>query len=264
LDVVTQEATDYPQIQRPECPKDLNDMYKRYQWPKVLPPLTPEQVEISNDWMRYWHEVMLNKYGIIEKFNHGYPLKYLPAQRPFRTIEIGAGIGGHLEYEDLSIQEYHCVELRENMASEIRRRFPNVTVTTADCQQRLPYPDAHFDRALAIHVLEHLPDLPNAVAELARVLKPGGIFSIVIPCDPGLAYEIARQVSSARIFRKRYKQPYMSLMRREHINSPREIISTIMKSKMREVDRSYFPLYVPIISANLCIGLTFTNLGTAR
>lgn len=239
-------------------------MYKRYQWPKILPPLTPEEVEISNDWMQYWHEVLPNKYGVIEKFSHGYPLKHLPVQRPFRTIEIGAGIGGHLEYEDLSIQEYHCVELRENMASEISRRYPHVTVVNADCQRRLPYPDAHFDRAVAVHVLEHLPDLPKAVAELARVLKPGGIFSIVIPCDPGLAYEFARQISSARIFRKRYKRPYMSLMRREHINSPREVISTIAKTKLKEIHRSYFPLVIPIINANLCIGLTFTKADGAR
>lgn len=236
-------------------------MYKRYHWPKLLQPFTTEEAEIADDWMRYWHEVMPSKYGVIEKFNHGYPLTHLPSQRPFRTIEIGAGIGGHLDYEDLSIQEYYCVELRENMASEIRRRAPGVTVVTTDCQKRLPYPDAYFDRALAIHVLEHLPDLPSAVAELVRTLKPRGILSIVIPCDPGIAYEVARQISSARLFRRRYKRPYMSLMRREHINSPREIITTILKTKMQEIHRSYFPLKVPILSANLCVGLTFTKLG---
>jgi phosphatidylethanolamine/phosphatidyl-N-methylethanolamine N-methyltransferase len=238
-------------------------MVKRYHWPKVFPPLTPQQVEIADDWMRHWHEVLPNRYGVIEKFNHGYPLKHLPAHTPFRTIELGAGTGGHLEYEDLSIQEYHCIELRENMASEIRRRFPSVTATVADCQQRLPYPDAHFDRAVVVHVFEHLPNLPGAVAELARVLKPGAIFSLVIPCDPGIAYEIARQVSSARIFRKRYHRPYMWLMRREHINSPREIL-WVVKGKMQEIHRSYFPIGIPIMHANLCVGLTFTTPGGVR
>lgn len=95
------------------------------------------------------------------------------------------------------------------------------------------------------------------------MLRPGGIFSLVVPCDPGIAYEIARQVSSARIFRKRYHRPYMWLMRREHINSPREIL-WVMKGKMREIQRSYFPLGIPIMNANLCVGLTFTNSGGAR
>jgi SAM-dependent methyltransferase len=232
-------------------------MSQRYQWPKAIPPLTPEQRVISDDFMRHWHEdVLPRKYGAAEHFSHGYPLKHLPTKRPFRTIELGAGIGGHLEYEDISFQEYHCIEMRENMVSEIRRRYPTVTSTMADCQERLPYPDAYFDRAVAVHVLEHLPDLPRAVAELRRVLKPDAICSIVIPCDPGLLYGFARKISSERIFKKRYNQSYDWFIRREHINSPDEIIS-ILSRFMTETHRSYFPFGVPIISANICLGLTY-------
>lgn len=43
----------------------------------------------------------------------------------------------------------------------------------------LPYPDETFDVVLAAHVLEHLPSPTLAIAELYRVLKPGGI---VITC----------------------------------------------------------------------------------
>ena len=42
--------------------------------------------------------------------------------------------------------------------------------------ERLPFADAGFDAVVAADVLEHLPDLPAAVAELARVLVPGGSF----------------------------------------------------------------------------------------
>ena len=59
------------------------------------------------------------------KFNHGYPLKYLPDRPHFRTM-IGAGSGGHLSSRICLRQEYHCVELRENMSAEIKRRFPAV------------------------------------------------------------------------------------------------------------------------------------------
>lgn len=235
----------------------MQALHPRYLWPKVSPPLTEQERTISDDWMRYWHQVLPKRYGLIERFNHTYPLKHLPDQPHFRTIEIGAGVGGHLEFEDLSRQDYHCVELRENMAVEIKRRFPAVSVTTGSCQDRMPYEDGYFDRALAVHVLEHLPDLPRAIAELHRLLRVGGILAIVIPCDPGFAYEFARQISSARIFRRRYKMPYMWLMRREHINSPAEIISVI-RSGFEEIDRTYFPLgFVPVTTANLCLGLTF-------
>jgi 2-polyprenyl-6-hydroxyphenyl methylase/3-demethylubiquinone-9 3-methyltransferase len=42
--------------------------------------------------------------------------------------------------------------------------------------ERLPFADGSFDAVVAADVLEHLPDLPAAVKELARVLAPGGSF----------------------------------------------------------------------------------------
>jgi len=42
--------------------------------------------------------------------------------------------------------------------------------------ERLPFAGGSFDAVVAADVLEHLPDLPAAVAELARVLAPGGSF----------------------------------------------------------------------------------------
>jgi SAM-dependent methyltransferase len=228
---------------------------RRFEWPKQLPPLSSEQQAIGDDFMRHWHEVLPRSYGAIEKFNHSYPLRFLPPKENFRTLELGAGIGAHLCHEDLSIQEYHCLEIRENMACEIANRYPGVRVAIADCQTAIPYSDASFERVVVVHVLEHLPDLPRCLAEVKRVLGPGGLFSVVLPCDPGLAYEVARKISAERVFRQRYKLPYRWLARREHINSPREILS-LLKQNFKEIDRAYYPLQVPIISVNLCIGIT--------
>ena len=137
-------------------------------WPKIIPPLTPEQKVISDDFMRYWHVVLPKHFGVIDTFNHGYPVKNAPSSFA-RTLEIGAGLGSHLEYERLTPeqeQNYVALELRENMAEKIRDRFPKVQTAVGDCQERLPFSDGEFDRVLAIHVLEHLPNLPAALREV--------------------------------------------------------------------------------------------------
>ena len=237
--------------------------YPRFQWPKPVPPLSPAQKAIADDFMSYWHTVLPQRYGVIEKFNHDYPTRFLPQTERWRTLEVGAGLGAHLAFEPLERQEYHCIELRDAMAQEIRRRFPSVATVVGDCQDRIPYDDAFFDRAVVVHVLEHLPNLPAAVKEVARVLKPGGLLSVVLPCDPGLAYEAARKISAERLFRARYGMPYGWLIRREHINSPQEILC-VLRQSFEIFDESYFPLRIPVINLNLCIGVTARKPGGER
>ncbi|MGY2079310.1 methyltransferase domain-containing protein [Modestobacter sp. SYSU DS0657] len=45
----------------------------------------------------------------------------------------------------------------------------------------LPVPDASVDRVIASEVLEHIPDDRTAIAEIARVLKPGGRVAVTVP-----------------------------------------------------------------------------------
>lgn len=227
-------------------------------WPKIVPPLTPEQKAISDDFMRYWHEVLPKRFGVLDAFNHGYPVRSVP--RDFEnTLEVGAGLGTHLEYEKLTPRQergYVALELRENMAAKIRERFPNVQAMVGDCQGRLPFPDGHFDRVLAIHVLEHLPNLPAALAEIHRLChSERGVFSVVIPCEGGLAYQLARTISAQRLFEKRYRQSYDWFIQREHLNRPREIME-LLAERFETTHRAWFPLAVPSVMVNLCLGLT--------
>ena len=227
-------------------------------WPKVLPALTPEQQRISDDFMHYWHEVLPKRYGIVDDFNHKYPVRYAPKQF-LRTLEIGAGLGEHLSYERLTPEQkshYVALELRQNMADRIKRRFPEFQTCVGDCQVRLDFQDGYFDRILAIHVLEHLPNLPAAIAEMHRLCnKESGVFSVVIPCEGSLAYTIARRISAQRIFEKRYKQSYRWLIKREHLNRPHEILDEL-RPYFKISHRGFFPIPIPAVACNLCIGLT--------
>jgi SAM-dependent methyltransferase len=227
-------------------------------WPKILPELTTEQKRVSDDFMQHWHEVLPKRYGIVDDFNHRYVVRRAPRQF-VRTLEIGAGLGEHLRYENLSpIQRsnYTALELRPNMAARIKERFPEIRTSIGDCQERLEFPDGYFDRILAIHVLEHLPNLPAAVSEMYRLCdKERGFFSVVIPCEGSLAYTLARRISAQRIFEKRYRQSYRWLIEREHLNKPDEIIPELQRWFTIQ-HRSFFPLPLPFLLCNLCLGMT--------
>ncbi len=228
-------------------------------WPKVLPALTPEQRQRSDEFMKIWHVELAGRprYGLIEKFNHTFPVQH-SAPGFKTTLEIGAGLGEHLEYEKLTPEQerhYYCNEYRENMAAEIRRRFPNVQTVVADCQQRLDFPDGHFDRYVAVHVLEHLPDLPGAVREAWRLLnKETGRMLVVIPTEGSPAYSLARKISAERVWKRHFTAPYAEFYKREHINLVPEILEELAPYFTIEA-RSYFPLGVPLWFCNLCIGL---------
>lgn len=227
-------------------------------WPKQIPPLTDEQNAIRNDFMKYWLTVLPKRYGIIEKFNHGYA-----AKRGFfkgcRTLEIGAGLGEHLAYENLDDQDYTVNELREELAKEIKKKYPSVTALVGDCQERIAVDDNTFDRILVIHVLEHLPNLPSALKEIHRILKiDGGKMVVIMPCEGGLGYGLARRISAQRIFEQRYHQKYDWLISIEHINKPHEIFSEL-KTLFNIEETSYFPLIIPSVSLNLCIGVVLTK-----
>lgn len=224
-------------------------MPPRAKWPKALPELTAEQQRVRDDFMRYWHEQLPSRYGLIERFNHGWPAR----RGHGRTLEIGAGLGEHIRWET-NTRGYVAVELREEMAARLRKAHPTVEAVVADCQERLPFPDGSFDRVLAIHVLEHLPNLPAALAEIRRVLRRGGCLLVVIPCEGGLAYGLARRVSAERMFVRRYRMPYDWCIRSEHINVPAEIRAELALD-FRQVASRWFPLVVPSVELNLVLGL---------
>ena len=56
----------------------------------------------------------------------------------------------------------------------------------------LSYPDASFDLILTSETLEHIPDLAAALAEIHRVLVPGGRHLFTIPLLPGVATTFPR------------------------------------------------------------------------
>jgi SAM-dependent methyltransferase len=65
------------------------------------------------------------------------------------------------------------------ISTERRTRRPGWVAV--DLNGDLPFRDAQFDLALMLEVIEHLADIPHALGEIARVLKPGGVAILSTP-----------------------------------------------------------------------------------
>jgi len=225
------------------------------QFPKKIPKLSRRKKIISDLFMKLWHQE-IKKFSLIENFNHNYVAKSnIVQKKKFRTLEVGAGIGNHLWYEKSLNKNYYCIEIRNNMIQEIKKKFPQIKCIKADIQKKTNFSNNFFDKIHAIHVLEHLPNLPKCIDEIYRLIKPSGIFQVVIPCDPGFLYSIARKISAERVFKKKFKMNYKWFIEREHINTPKEIIFLI-QDKFEIINKQYFPFLIPSINLNLCLGLT--------
>jgi len=222
-------------------------------WPKIIPELSAEYQIARERFMKLWLETLPKRYNAVEKFNQTFAIKEKPGTWQ-RTLEIGSGLGEHIRYEDLSNQEYYALELREELADKIKKSFPEVKTIVADCQKKTDLPDNYFDRVLAVHVLEHLPNLPAALSEIKRILKPSGQFCICIPCEGGFAYSLARNISARRLFENEFHMKYDPIVACEHVNNPGEIIQEL-KALFDIKKKVYFPLHIPLIWINLIIGI---------
>jgi 2-polyprenyl-6-hydroxyphenyl methylase / 3-demethylubiquinone-9 3-methyltransferase len=95
-------------------------------------------------------------------------------------LVLDAGCGGGLVARELAAAGATVVGLDRSLGSlGVARRAVEVGAfrPVQGRLERLPFADGAFDAVVAADVLEHVPDLPAAVAELARVLGPGGGFA---------------------------------------------------------------------------------------
>jgi ubiquinone/menaquinone biosynthesis C-methylase UbiE len=100
-----------------------------------------------------------------------------------RVIDVGCGTGS-LTFalpQAANLAKVAAIDYSENFVDAVRRKNsdPRITIERADACA-LPFGDASFDRALSLLVIQFIPDTERAVAEMCRVVRPGGIVAAAV------------------------------------------------------------------------------------
>jgi ubiquinone/menaquinone biosynthesis C-methylase UbiE len=99
------------------------------------------------------------------------------------ALEIGYGAGAVLSALAPVVDDLHGIDLDAD-ASSIRTRLSSRGVDASLVRgsvYELPYPAARFDLVVSFSVFEHLHEYGKGLAEVARVLRPGGLFLLGMP-----------------------------------------------------------------------------------
>jgi ubiquinone/menaquinone biosynthesis C-methylase UbiE len=113
-------------------------------------------------------------------------LAALVADNPLRVLEIGPGTGMFAARiaDALPHSSLATIDQSERFVEMTRARGLDSRVGDA---QELPYADESFDAVAAMWMLYHVPDIDRALAEVRRVLRPGGLFVAVTNGDGHVA-----------------------------------------------------------------------------
>ena len=176
---------------------------------------------------RYSHKLMEKKFKTTE---------YFPV-----TLEIGAGSGEHFEYVNHNFDIYYQSDIRE-----IEYTFEDSRISQLVCDAvQVPLPDESCDRVLSTCLLHHLADPMAVLVEIRRLVKSGGVVTILIPSDPGFLFRFLRKISSEKKLKKlgfKYGKLLHALEHRNHIQSLREQVEFVFTRDEVTLKSWPFPL----------------------
>lgn len=200
--------------------------------------------------------------GYVMRKSHSLIEREFGPSRHFDTVlEVGAGSGIHLRYVRHSFDRYFITDSSTAMLEEIAQRRTGFTggkvIVRKEDATNLTFPDNSVARLIATHVLEHLPQPHLVIEEWLRVLMPGGLLSVVLPCDPGAIWRLGRHFGPRARGRKRGLN-YDYVMALEHINPINNLLA-IIRHHAPNRHELWWPCLVPSTDLNLIFAVNITK-----
>lgn len=164
------------------------------------------------------------------------------AEASGRTIDVGAGTGVNIELFPPQVSELVLAEPDPHMAAKLR---PKLSASSVEAElieapaERLPFEPASFDTVVFTLVLCTVPDPAAALAEAARILRPGGKLLFVEHVrseDPGLAR-----------WQDRLEKPWRFLADGCHCNRDTVAMIEAAPFDLGQVERGRLPKAAPIV-----------------
>ncbi|HVV89177.1 MAG TPA: class I SAM-dependent methyltransferase [Solirubrobacterales bacterium] len=161
-----------------------------------------------------------------------------------RVVEIGAGTGVNLDLYGAGVEDLTLVEPDPHMGARLRDRLAAraggaPTRLLAAPAEAIPSPDDTYDTAVATLVLCTVPDPVAAIAELARVLKPGGRLLFI---------EHVRSDDPARARRQdRLEKPWRFMADGCYCNRDTEATLRASAFEFDALDHGILPKSLPIV-----------------
>jgi SAM-dependent methyltransferase len=185
--------------------------------------------------------------------------KHVKAQASDLIIEIGAGKGEHFKFVNEPFGKYINLDLFPSPENYNGKGDPRVFWLEQDILN-LKGDIGTFDRVIVMCVLHHLDNPDIGIANILKLLKPGGTLSLFLSSDPGIMNRINRRILVIpRV--KRLGFDYFKLFHaREHQNHAWglkvELNSKLIGYKKRV---KYYPFGIPFADLSLFSVWTVTK-----
>jgi SAM-dependent methyltransferase len=135
-------------------------------------------------WEKNWEEIKIPE--ILEIFNYvrvkkqmEILLRVLPKNE--KILEGGCGLAPYLIRLRQLGYSVEGIDYNESPIKKVLEYDPSLPVSVGDVSA-IPHPDKSFGAYISLGVIEHFTEGPQkAIREACRILKPGGVFFVMVP-----------------------------------------------------------------------------------